>query len=161
LPVFGFKRENQKIAFEWPEEEIFYKMKSNVGIASMTFKGSPSSISSVQVTLTNGKKSDVLQKNVLDHQLEQTINFLDSAAVRSIRASECTDEDAAWIGNISFLDGAGQVLAEYTPFEEGGVTRTLRLEEGQELIGVYGFHRTGRSKAIRGLGFIVKVRLSQ
>ena len=72
-------------------------------------------------------------------------------------AAEQMDNEGGHVYRMRFLDGEGNEVAAYNPFNRKEDCREIRLADNEQLIGIYGAFGDEYDYWIRSLGFIVKV----
>ena len=141
LPKMGNKHE--KIDFEWPKREDLLEMlkeRQSFKVKSFSFKKCTPSCTrfgAIQVNLTNGKSSPVFTAVDQSPSGLKTINIPDSSLIRKVVGRSID------IGRVEFYDDKGKFIAclktDYSGSYESG---TGTLNEGEEIIGLYGYFGT-------------------
>ena len=89
---------------DWWEPDVALK-----SIQFKTIMYDYSTLSSVQVSLTNGQSSPVFEKAGVDHEHPKTIDFDPNKPIRAVEANI-----SVW--RIRFMDGAGNQVYEINPY---------------------------------------------
>lgn len=157
LPMWGWHdAKDYDFDFSWPFS--FDETQPDVHLRSITFKGYPSSISSVQCTLSNGKQSPTFEKEGRSHAHQETFHFNVNQPVRSLKAEESGNSQTnSELWNLSFMNQDGNEIHTYNSGNTTGTQTEYYLEDNEQLIGVYGAYRLENSY-FAAFGFIVKVR---
>ena len=114
---------------------------SDTRLESLEFMDWGVSITSVRVTLSNGKSSPPFHREGCSSNLlknPQTITFDERFPISAVSAY---DNQHTWnnVRAIRFLDSEGETVYQYNPKNQDLLDSvTYHLEEGEELIGVYG-----------------------
>ena len=101
--------------------------------------------------LSNGISSPVFEKEDVNHDTIKSITFQSNKKVAFVQAH---DGDGDTISRIHFMDEQKQELGCYNPYSLTQKGPLLRIQDGEELIGVYGVK--DKSNYFTSFGLIVK-----
>ena len=108
---------------DWWEPDVALK-----SIQFKTIMYDYSTLSSVQVSLTNGQSSPVFEKAGVDHKYPKTIDFDLNTPIRAVAA---VGGGGSCLYCIRFMDGASNLFYEYSPdgFLKNGTKHALSANE--------------------------------
>lgn len=135
--MWGEKVSADKINFEWPTLETLDQMDKDVSMKSLTLKDWDQcgfSISSVKVTLSNNKRSPVIENSSCRHFNEQTLNFDPQRPIRKVAAYSYSQG----FYQLDFKDSSGSIVCTFNPHNRRRAQVECEIAEHETLVGVYG-----------------------
>ena len=92
MPLWGWQRPD-KVDFEWPSQEIFDKMHSDVTLKKLVFRGGGGTVAGVRCILSNGISSPLIEVEGNFNKNTQGVSFTKIRPIRAVEASEVNKND--------------------------------------------------------------------
>ena len=142
LPLWGEQVPEDQINFQWPSEEFLSKNNHNdLKMRQLTIKHNEKGpISSIKCVLSDGSESPVFEENIYIHQNCQVFDFnsedTDNRSVCAVAAKDVSCRRGSCVWGLKILKNS---VSQYETFSKGiGKETTFKINENEELIGVYG-----------------------